>query len=145
MPFDLSGLLRLRRLKEDQAKGEVSRSRSRASDLAAERHQLLDTLSDRGHDAPGVRGILAIAAARASTSSLLADLEAMEIAQARHVAEAEAVYYAAHRDTKTIEKLEERHDEAERAKELRDEQSVLDELAARTRKRFSLPEPEVDE
>jgi flagellar protein FliJ len=140
MPFDLSGLLRLRRLKEDQAKGEVSRSRSRASDLAAERHQLIDTLSDRGHDSPGVRGIAAIAAARASTSSLLADLEAMEIDQARRVAEADAAYHAAHRDTRTLEKLEERHDETERAKDLRDEQIVLDELAARTRRRFLLPE-----
>ncbi len=131
--FGLASLLRLRRLKEDQAAVEVGAARSRASELAAERHQLISTLSDHGHDARDVRGIAAISAARASTSTMLADLEALRVHQERVVAEAEEAHRAARRATLSIEKLEERHGAAARAEELRAEQNVLDELAGRTR------------
>lgn len=134
--FSLAGLLRLRRLREDQAAAEVGRARSRASEIAAQRHQLIDNLSDHGHEARDVRGIAAISAARASTSTMLADLEALHVAQADVVAEAEARHRAARRDTLTVEKLEERHDAAARAEELRTEQAALDELAGRARARF---------
>ena len=67
--FSLAGLLRLRRLREEAATATVNRARSRASELAAERHQLVGALADRGHDAKDVRGISAISAARAFSSS----------------------------------------------------------------------------
>jgi len=134
--FSLASLLRLKRLREDQAAIEVGRSRSRASELAAERHQLIDRLSDHGHDARDVRGIAAISAARASTSVMLADLEALRITHERFLEAAEAAHREARRDTRVLEKLEERHIETERAEELRAEQTVLDELAARARARF---------
>ncbi|HEY8320040.1 MAG TPA: flagellar export protein FliJ [Amnibacterium sp.] len=132
--FSLAGLLRLRRLREDQAAAEVGHARSRASEIASQRHQLIDSLSDHGHEARDVRGIAAISAARASTSTMLADLEALHIAQAQIVADAEARHRDARRGTLSVEKLEERHDEATRVEDLRAEQAVLDELAGRARR-----------
>ena len=135
--FSLASLLRLKRLREDQAAFEVGRARSRASELAAERHQLIDRLSDHGHDARDVRAISAISAARASTSVALADLEALRITSERTLEAAESAHQAARRDTRVLEKLEERHAETVRAEELRAEQAALDELAARARARFT--------
>jgi flagellar FliJ protein len=140
--FSLAGLLRLRRLKEDQAAAEVGRARSRASEIAADRHQLIGTLSDHGHEARDVRGIAAISAARASTSTMLADLEGLRRTQEEIVARAEAEHRAARRATLSVEKLEERHDVATRAEELRAEQAVLDELAGQARARLTALEPD---
>lgn len=137
--FSLAGLLRVRRLKEERAAHEMVRARSRAAELAHERHELLDQLTDHGHDARDVRGIAAISAARASTSTMLADLEALRMAQEQAVAEAEERHRAAKREVRTVEKLEERHDEVTRVEAQRVEQSVLDELAARARVRFVPP------
>ena len=130
--FALAALLRLRRLKEDQAAAEVGRARSRASSLAAKRHQLIDTLSDHGHDAADVRGIAALSAARASAATMLADLEGLRRAQEQAVAEAEAEHRSARRAAAAVQKLEERHDEQQRVLGLHAEQTVLDELAGRT-------------
>lgn len=129
--FGLAALLKLRRLGEERAAYDMVRSRSRAAELAHERHQLLDQLSDHGHDARDVRGIAAIAAARASTSGMLADLEALAAAQRQLVAQAEEAHRIARREVRTVEKLEERYDEEQRAEELRAEQTALDEIAGR--------------
>lgn len=134
--FGLAGLLRIRRLKEERAAHELVRARSRAAELAHERHELIDQLSDHGHDARDVRGIAAISAARASTSTMLADLEALAMSQRRAVDGAETLHRAARREVRTVEKLEERHVDAARADEQRAEQTALDELAARARRRF---------
>jgi flagellar FliJ protein len=67
---------------------------------------------------------------------MLADLEALHVAQAEVVAEAEARHRAARRATLSVEKLEERHDAEARAEELKAEQAALDELAGRARARF---------
>ena len=134
--FGLAGLLRIRRLKEERAAHEMVRARSRASEIAQDRHQLLDQLVDHSHEARDVRGISAIAAARVSTSTMLADLQALVMTQQRLVTEAEERHLRARRDVRSVEKLEEKHEEAERAAELRGEQAVLDELAARARLRL---------
>lgn len=129
--FRLAALLRLRRLREDQSQAEASRARSRASELAAERHQLLGTLSDHDPDARDVRGITAISVARAATSVMLADLQALQTQQDEVLRAAEEQHRAARREVRTVEKLEDRHAAAERAQSLHAEQVVLDEIAAR--------------
>ena len=134
--FGLAGLLRIRRLKEERAAHEMVRARSRASELAQERHQLLDQLEDHAHEAKDVRGIHALSAARASTSTMLSDLQALALTQHRLVADAEEAHRLARREVRTVEKLEEKHDEAEREAELREEQTILDELANRARGRI---------
>lgn len=133
--FSLAGLLRLRRLREEAARSQVSSARSRASELAAERHQLIDTLSDHGHEARDVRGIAAISAARASSAGMLTELEGLRAAQRRLVEDAEQSHRVARRETRALEKLEERHAAGERTAALRAEQVVLDELALRGRGR----------
>lgn len=80
-----------------------------------------------------MRGIAAIAAARASTSTMLAELQALQITQQARVDEAAAAHREARREVKTIEKLEERHIDAERAEALRVDQIAIDELASRMR------------
>jgi flagellar protein FliJ len=134
--FGLAGLLRIRRLKEERAAYEMVRARSRASELASERHQLLEQLDDHAHEARDVRGIHALAAARASTSGMLADLEALSLTQRRLVADAEEAHREARKDVRAVEKLEEKFDEAEHEEELRREQTILDELASRARRRL---------
>lgn len=134
--FSLAGLLRVKRLKEERAAYDMVRARSRASELANDRHKLLDQLDDHAHDAKDVRAIHALSAARASTSTMLADLEALSLTQRRLVADAEEQHRIARRDVRTVEKLEEKHDAAERQAELRVEQTILDELAARARVRL---------
>ena len=140
--FGLAGLLRIRRLKEERAAYEMVRARSRASELAAERHQLLDQLDDHAHEARDVRGIHALSAARASTSGMLTELEALSMTQRRLVAEAETAHRDARRDVRAVEKLEEKHVVEERENELRGEQTILDELAARARLRHRAETPE---
>jgi flagellar FliJ protein len=140
--FGLAGLLRVRRLKEERAAHEIVRARSRASELAQDRHQLIEQLDDHAHEARDVRGIHALAAARASTSTMLADLEALALTQRRVVAEAEGAHREARREVRTVEKLEEKHDEQEREAALRAEQTVLDELASRARSRLRREVPE---
>lgn len=140
--FGLAGLLRIRRLKEERAAYEMVRARSRASELAGERHQLLDQLTDHAHEARDVRGIHALSAARASTSTMLMELEALAQTQQRLVAEAEAEHQRARREVRTVEKLEERHDAEQREEDLRAEQGVLDELASQARARLQREEGE---
>ena len=134
--FGLAGLLRIRRLKEERAAHEMVRARSRASELAQERHQLLDQLEDHAHEAKDVRGIHALSAARASTSTMLSDLEALSLTQHRLVADAEDAHRRARREVRTVEKLEEKHEEVQREADLRAEQTILDELACRARFRL---------
>jgi flagellar FliJ protein len=129
--FPLAALLRLRRLREDQAAASVGRARSRASQLAAQRGRLIDTLSDRDSDTTDIRGIAAMAAARASAAVMLSDLEGLRQAQERAVDEAEGEHRTARREAAVVQKLEERHGEQERARELSAEQAALDELAGR--------------
>jgi flagellar FliJ protein len=134
--FGLAGLLRIRRLKEERAAYEMVRARSRASELAGERHQLLDQLDDHAHEARSVRGMHALSAARASTSTMLSDLEALSLTQQRLVAEAEEQHRTARREVRAVEKLEEKHVEEQHVTELRGEQTILDELASRARARL---------
>lgn len=131
--FSLAGLLRLRRLQEDESAGRLLRARSRASELAAQRTHVRDSLAD--DEAVSVESMHAISAARASTSSMLADLKNLELEQSAEVDRAAVEHEAARAQTLALEKLEERHAAEQAAEELRAEQTVLDELAGRSRLR----------
>jgi flagellar FliJ protein len=129
--FSLSGLLRLRRLQQNAAGGELLRARSRASELAAQRTHVRDAVLGAGDDSDSIATMHAIAAARSSTSSMLADLSVLEAEASRTVDAAAREHAATRRAVLSIEKLEERHRIEERIEELRNEQNVLDELALR--------------
>lgn len=140
--FSLSGLLRLRRLQQDQAGANVLRARSRASELAAQRTHVREAMLGRDNDAADISTMHAIAAARASTSSMLADLAALEIAAQGAVDEATREHALARRAVLSIEKLETKHIDAARSEELRAEQNTLDELSMRPRFRFGADDGE---
>ncbi|WP_210479808.1 flagellar FliJ family protein [Naasia sp. SYSU D00948] len=133
--FSLAGLLRLRRRQEDQAAGALLRARSRASELAAQRTGVREAMLEHPEEAGSIEALHAIAAARASTSSMLADLRSLQVEHEAEVDRAAAAHEKARAARIALEKLETRHAEAQIAAELRGEQAVLDELAGRPARR----------
>ncbi len=129
--FSLSGLLRLRRRQEDQAAGHLLRARSRASELAAQRTGVRDAMLEQPDEAGSIETLHAIAAARASSSSMLADLQTLQLEQDAEVELARAAHEKARAARMALEKLEKRYAEEQASADLRAEQAVLDELAGR--------------
>lgn len=133
--FRLAGLLRLRKLQEEAARAQVARER--ASEHARRRQdaQVRALLGDSAVEVSSAETVQSIAAARASSSSMLSELDALIARDVAAVAEADAAHGAARARTVQLEKLEERHAARTRAEELRAEQNVLDEHAARAASR----------
>ena len=130
--FTLAGLLRLRGLQEDQAAAALGAAEreSRAAEDRARR--TADRLS--GMQLPTeVDGAtwLAAAASRLSLSSLLTeDTDRLSVARSAAL-ERRTEWSHARQDERSVELLEEHHEERERAADLRTEQLVLDEVAGR--------------
>ncbi len=131
-PFSLAALLRLRRLQQDSAAGEVSVSRARAAEVAARRRYAENSLSQLMSPNGSSETLRWTAAARAASSSTLGDLGVLEEEWERRMAEARAQLEEARKATISLEKLEERHDELEHKELLRTEQNALDEISARS-------------
>jgi flagellar FliJ protein len=129
--FTLAGLLRLRKLQEDQAAAALSGARGRAEEVRSRGRRLRGTLDANSAEAHSVDHLLAIAAARASTSSMLLELEALGRATADEEARALADHQETRRRALTLEKLEARHEAAEAVERGIEEQRMLDELAIR--------------
>lgn len=139
-PFRLAGLLRLRAISEDQAAAELAR-RTRQRDAAErERRRTQESLGDAvlpdGADALGFQAIIA---SRVALSRLLVECRETEAQAQTEVARADEDWARARTATRTLEKLEERHTEAERVTEQRDEQKILDEVAGRRRTGSTAP------
>ena len=130
-PFSLAGLLRLRKLQEDQAAAEVSVARARAAEVASRQKYAKNSLASLVSPNVDSESMRWTAAARASTASSLAELEALDAEWALRTEDARARHAAARGNALGLEKLETRHDEAEVGEALRAEQTVLDEIAAR--------------
>ncbi|RMI02084.1 flagellar export protein FliJ [Cellulomonas triticagri] len=130
--FRLAGLLRLRSLAEEQAAAQLA-DRTRTRDAAAARSRATEqALSGAAFpttmDATAMR---AVVASRMALSSLLVDHRArVEVAQDA-VTTAEGEWADARTRTRTLEKLQDKHETAVRAEEQRAEQVVLDEIAGR--------------
>jgi flagellar FliJ protein len=75
----------------------------------------------------------AIAAARASTRSMLTDLDALCRAEAEAVETARSVYMTARTRSVGLEKLSDRHRTEWNAGQLKTEQGALDEIASSAR------------
>ncbi len=129
--WPLDGLLRFRRLEQDQAEADLAEAnhRLRSSEHAVNRAR--NNLAGYGDSAVTVEQLRAIAAARSTGAAMVQELNAvvkLDEADARAKAfEAER----ARRATKSLDKLHDRHLEAEHAADLRDEQAAIDEIAAR--------------
>jgi len=127
--FPLAGLLRVRRLQEEQAAGGLAEANRRLRDADDARTEAYAALHDLPADAVDRATLTAIAAARASARSMLAELGAVEEARRAEADAAQAQYRAARERAAVLGKLEDRHAGLAAAEELRAEQVVLDELA----------------
>lgn len=130
--FRLAGLLRVRKLQEEQAAAELGRavgSREQARARAAQAGQELS-----GHNTPTNVDIAtwrAVLAARTALhQNVLLATAAVDTAQ-RAVTEREDEWQAARVRAVPLEKLEEKHDERMAEEDLHTEQLELDEAATR--------------
>jgi len=130
--FSLAGLLRLRKLEEDQRAAELNSARDRESIGLARSRRVRRDLAEGAHEDPTAHASLAsIAATRASSATMLEELAEIDRANAAEGEAAAAAHSDAHRKTLGLEKLEERFDEKQRVEELRQEQLLLDDLSSR--------------
>lgn len=135
MAFSLAGLLRLRHLEEDEAGQTLARANSRLEENSAREAQIRRKLGGGDDEAASVEVLRAVAAARASSRSMLAELEAVARVQRQEADEARAAFSAARTRSKGLERLEEKHNLAVAVGELRTEQNALDEIASGARAR----------
>ncbi len=129
--FRLAGLMRLRRLQEDSTRAELARTRAVERDRRKREDRVRHILGESAVDAGSAETVQSIAAARASSASMLGELGALVAQDRAAVAVAEAAHREARARSLQLEKLEERHAARVRADDLRAEQKVLDEHAGR--------------
>lgn len=129
MAFPLAGLLRVRGAQERIAAEELSLASARRRQAEAAVSSAEQSIASIGTEIGDGATMLAMAAARASGASMLADLRALTELTATEEAEAKVTHIAARRELKGLERLESAHQsEAEKA-DLDREQTVLDEIA----------------
>lgn len=127
--FPLAGLLRLRRLQQDSAAGTLAAANAELRRTAEARKEAYGSLAETPLEAADAATLNAIAAARASSRSMLADLLAAEELKGAAVNTAQAEFQAARARSVGLEKLETKHSDAVAVEDLRTEQNILDELA----------------
>src|SRR3954470_21426887 len=116
--FPLAGLLRLRQIEKDNAASDLAAAnafRRNADDRQARAIAALHNVSTETTDAAS---LFALAAARASSRSMLADLAALSEQADREAAEAKNAFAEAKARAVGLEKLEARHDADLRALDL---------------------------
>lgn len=129
--FSLAGLLRLRKLEEDQRTLELNTARGREAVGLARTRRIRNTLAESQVDPLSHASLVSVAATRATTATMLAELGEADREAAAEVEAARVKHADAHRRTKGLEKLERKFEDARTADELRAEQLVLDDLSAR--------------
>ena len=127
--FRLAGLLRLRQVQEEQAASDLAAANARSRENAARQNRARAALGGVGAEATSSNVLYAIAAARTSSRSMLAELEAVDVHNRADVADAAAAYAAARARSLGLEKLEQRHIETRDADDLAAQQAVVDEIA----------------
>lgn len=140
--FPLAGLLRLRRLQEEQAAAELARAHAvrRAAQLRREATEDLLAGTAMPHRGDEMDWRAAVAA-RAALTGLVGEATLAIRALDDGVDAAHRAWSAARTVTTTLDKLGERHEAAARAEAERLEQLVLDEAAARLVRSFGMGPP----
>ncbi|MDR6637211.1 flagellar FliJ family protein [Paenarthrobacter nitroguajacolicus] len=137
--FSLAGLLRLRQAEQTSAESGLAAANSRSASLRVRRAEAREVLAESDGHAGDSASLLAIAAARASSQSMLAELDALVASAEADADAARAEYTEAKRRAVGLEKLEVRHDAAFVASLLNAEQGVLDEIASTSWHRKATP------
>jgi flagellar FliJ protein len=128
--FPLAGLLRLRHLQQDQASVELAAANSTLRSHEQRHLHARGALSGLDLTPTNLAALHAVAAARASSRSMLSDLDTLGRSHRSAVDAAQVVFDVARADSVRLEKLEARHAEALVAEDLHAEQTVLDEIAS---------------
>ena len=130
--FSLAGLLRLRHAQQDQAAGRLAEANDRLRDAADRRLAAKRTLDDGPAQVTDAAMLSAIAASRASSRAMLAELDAVAARRRAEADEAQTAFGAARRAAIGLEKLEAAHAVEAAAEDLRTEQAALDEIAGQS-------------
>ncbi|SFN41997.1 hypothetical protein [Mycetocola miduiensis] len=130
--FSLAGLLRLRRIREDQAAGSLAAANARVRENAERTARVRSSLDENGTVVSNTAALHAVSTARASSRSMLAELNALAVLRQSAADESAAEFAAARSQSVRIEKLELRHGERVAQQDLHAEQIVLDEIASRS-------------
>ena len=130
--FPLAGLLRLRALAEERAAAELALARREQASAEHRARETAERLSGAVMPAEGDHlAWHAAVAGRAALGALLVERRT-EVVHAQDASDDRAQTWTdARQRVRTLERLEERHDEEQRAEEARAEQKVLDEVAGR--------------
>jgi flagellar FliJ protein len=128
--FSLAGLLRLRQIQQDQAATGLARARSRSSSVRAREAAARRELGALDEPISSSASLRAIAAARSSSHSMLADLQNLGRIAETDESSARSEFIAARTRSVGLEKLQARHDAEVNTEDLRAEQSALDEIAS---------------
>ena len=128
--FPLAGLLRLRQTQQEAAASDLAAANNRRQENLNRTAEARSTLEATPSDVGNAAALRAVAAARAASRSMLAELEATGDERQGDVERAQAAFQAVRAQSIGLEKLEGRHAEAVAAEERQTEQGVLDEIAS---------------
>ena len=128
--FTLAGLLRLRHLEQDQAAGDLAEANARLRATATRIDETRAALDHLPISPTGADTLYAIAAARASSRSMLAELAALDTVAQQTQNDAQREFAAKKAASVSLEKLEGRHGVLLAEADLLAEQAVIDEIAS---------------
>ena len=128
--FPLAGLLRLRHSQEDQAAAALAAANTSSRDAKARRQSVRIEASMTESEPVSLAALSAIAAARASSRSMLADLDVLCQIRDEAAITAQSEFMAARTRSVGLEKLSDRHHTEWTAGQMKAEQGALDEIAS---------------
>jgi flagellar FliJ protein len=127
--FALSGLLRLRQIEKEHAASDLAAANALRRDAADRQAAAIAALHAVPVEATDSGTLFALAAARASSRSMLSDLSALAEQADAQAGAAQAAFTEAKKRAVGLEKLEARHRAEVVAGELGAEQAAIDEVA----------------
>lgn len=128
--FPLAGLLRLRQIQEEQAASDLAVANARARELRSRQARTRDSLSLTDSEAASTTVLYAVAAARASSRSMLAELDSLTCEHQPVLDQASEMFAEARARSIGLEKLAGRHQLQQTEEELHAEQAAIDEMAS---------------
>lgn len=128
--FPLAGLLRLRQIQEEQAASDLAVANARAREISSRQRRARSALANSSSDVASPTVLYAVAAARASSRSMLAELDALDCEHQPTLNLANQIFADARARSIGLEKLAGRHFEQLSADELHAEQAAIDEIAS---------------
>ena len=128
--FPLAGLLRLQQLHEDAAAIQLAAANARSSATRARQKAARLELAEMPSEVVNAAALNSVAAARSSSRSMLAELEAVSAENQVRTEQAQAAFNEARSQSVRLQKLETKHEARVAAEDLHTEQTAIDEIAS---------------